>query len=60
MSETTPRRNLARRALPGMLTASAFAVLALYLWDRRAYIADHFAFDPGTMAAIAALMVATL
>ena len=60
MNAPQPQRSLARRAAPAVLTVAALAVLGGYLWGQRAHIAEHFAFDPGAMTAIAALMVLAL
>jgi hypothetical protein len=62
-SSTTPHsapKPLWRRALVACLTLAVLAVLAAFLLQNRAYIAEHYAPRPGACLAIAALIVVTL
>jgi uncharacterized membrane protein YbhN (UPF0104 family) len=49
-----------RRWLGAALTLAVLALLAAFLLEHRAYIADHYAARPGDLLAIAGLVVATL
>ena len=53
-------RVVLRRWLPGVVTLAVIAVLSVFLWRNRGYIADSYSLRPGLFVVVAVLTVASL